>query len=171
MNQKIEKEARIGISLFIGGANLYQYETYYNKALDSDKKKYPSIAEQELHQNRLVAKSIEESFPSVWESTLEFFNTNIGLITKLSFAKGLAKSEEEAADVIIYNKAVDGNSIFPISKIIENAVLETKKNPVTPGPKNGGSTLQLPTGFLQMHHPKEENLLQFHHQYKKISKL
>jgi hypothetical protein len=46
---------------------------------------------------------------------------NIGLITKLSFAQGLAKSEYDTADVIIYNKAAGGPSVFPIRKIIENS--------------------------------------------------
>jgi hypothetical protein len=171
LNRKIDSEVRIGISLFIGGSNLSNYESYFDKALASNKKKNPSIAEQELHQSRLVAKSIETYFPSVWGSTLDFFNSNIGLITKLSFAQGLAKSEKESADVIIYNKAVDGKSVFPISKVIEDAISLTKLNPIIAGPKNGGSTLQLPTGFLQMHHPQGDNLIQFHHQYKKISKL
>jgi hypothetical protein len=171
LNQKIDSEVRMGMSLFIGGSNLSNYESYYNKALDFDKRKNPSIAEQEVHQSRLVAKSIESHFPSVWESMLDYFNSNIGVITRLSFAQGLAKYDQEVADLIIYNKEVDGKTIFLISKIIDNAIALTKLNPIVAGPKNGGSTLQLPTGFLQMHHPQGDNLLQFHHQYKKISKL
>lgn len=171
LNQKIDLEVRTGISLFIGGTNLSNYEEFFNKALDCDRHQNPSIAEQEFHQSRLVANSIKANFPSIWESTIDFFNVNIGLITKLSFAQGLAKSRNESADVIIYNKAIDGKSIFPIDKIIEDAISFTKTSPIAPGPKNGGSTLQLPTGFLQMHHPQGENLLQFHHRYKKISTL
>ena len=171
LNRKLDLEIQIGLSLFIGGTNLSQYEDYFKQALDFDKKKTPSIAAQELHQSRLVAKSIDSNFPAIWAALLDFFSTNIGLITKLSFAQGLAKSEKDAADVIIYNKAVGGQSIFPISRIIENAILHNKSDPVTAGPRNGGSTLQLPTGFLQMHHPQGDNLLQFHHQYKKISNL
>ena len=168
---KLDAEVQMGISLFIGGANLANFKNYYEKALALNKKKNPSIAEQELHQSRLVAKSIEVNYPSAWEATINFFNANIGLITKLAFAQGLAKSTKDAADVIIYNKVTDGPFIFPIPKIVENAKLSTKKIPITAGPKNGGSTLLLPTGFLQMHHPQSDNLLQFHHQYKKISKL
>jgi hypothetical protein len=168
---KLDEEVQIGISLFIGGTNIGDFKNYFEKALASDKKKNPIIAEQELHQSRLVAKSIETNYPSVWEATIDFFNANIGLITRLSFAQGLAKSVKDAADVIIYNKVTDGPSIFPISRIIENAISLTKKASIAAGPKNGGSTLLLPTGFLQMHHPQNDNLLQFHHQYKKISKL
>ena len=171
LKSKIDTEVQIGISLFIGGTNLSNYESYFDKALASNHKLNPSIAEQELHQSRLVARSIESNFPSVWKATTNFFNVNIGLITKLSFAQGLAKFKYDAADVIIYNKAAGGPSVFPIRKIIENSKLQIKKVAVTSGPKNGGSTLKLPTGFLQMHHPQSDNLLQFHHQYKKISKL
>jgi hypothetical protein len=169
LKRKVDLNVRIGISLFIGGSNLSNYESYFNKALTFNKEKNPRIAEQEIHQSRLVAKSIETCFPSEWESTLNFLNSNIGLITKLSFAQGLARFEKESADVIIYNKAADGKSVFPISKIIKDSIALTQLNPITAGPKNGGSTLQLPTGFLQMHHPQGDNLLQFHHQYKKIS--
>jgi hypothetical protein len=171
LKQKLDAEVQIGISLFIGGSNLADFEDYFKKALVSDKKKNPSIAEQEMHQSRLVAKSIEANFPSIWEATLNFFNANIGLITRLSFAQGLAKSLKDAADVIIYNKVTDGPSIFPIPRIIENVKSSARKISIVAGPKNGGSTLLLPTGFLQMHHPQSDNLLQFHHQYKKISKL
>jgi hypothetical protein len=167
--QSIDSEAQIGISLFIGGANLSRYESYFDKALEHNKKWNPSIATQELHQTRLVANSIETVFPSIWESTLDFFNSNVGLITKLSFSLGLAKSEIEAADAIVYNKVKDGKAMFPIPELIESAILSSKGDPITAGPRNGGSTLQLPTGFLQMHHPQGDNLLQFHHQYKKIS--
>ena len=169
--RSIDSEVRLGISLFVGGSNLSKYENYFEKASEHNKKWNPSIAIQEHHQTRLVANSIEAIFPSVWESTLDFFNSNIGLITKLCFSLGLAKSEIEAADVIIYNKAIDGNSIFSISEIIQRAIAHTKLVPIVAGPRNGGSTLMLPTGFLQMHHPQGDNLLQFHHQYKKISKL
>jgi hypothetical protein len=171
LKSKIDTEVQKGISLFIGGTNLSNYQSYFDKALTTDQKLNPGIAEQELHQARLVAHSIESNFPSVWKATINFFNVNIGLITKLSFAQGLAKSEYDAADVIIYNKTVGGPSVFTIRRIIQNSKSQTKKVGVVPGPKNGGSTLQLPTGFLQMHHPQNDNLLQFHHQYKKISKL
>ena len=171
LKHKMDAEAQIGISLFIGGTNLANYEDYFDQALALDKKKNPIIAKQEAHQSRLVANSIQTHFPSVWEATINFFNVNIELITKLSFAQGLARYKKDIADLIIYNKVTSGPSIFPIPKIIQNSKSLTNKISVASGPKNGGSTLQLPTGFLQMHHPQSDNLLQFHHQYKKISKL
>lgn len=171
LRSKLDKDIKMGISLFIGGKSLSKYEKYFDMALEIDKVKSPRIADQEIRQSRLVANSIEMNFPAVWENTLNFFNTHIGLITRLSFAQGLAKFEEDAAEVIIYNNAIEGQILFPITSIIKKAELLTKREPISAGPKNGGSTIQLPTGFLQMHHPQGENLLQFHHQHKKVSKL
>lgn len=171
LSHKLDSETKMGISLFIGGKNLSKYEKYFEQALNIDKLKSPRIANQEIRQSRLVAQSIEMNFPTVWEHTLRFFNKNIALITRLSFAQGLAKFEGDSADVIIYNNSIAGQSFFPILSIIEKSELHTKREAISAGPKNGGSTIQLPTGFLQMHHPQGENLLQFHHQYKKISKL
>jgi hypothetical protein len=171
LNRKLDPEVYIGISLFIGGTNLSNYESYFDQAIVFNQEKNPSIAKQELHQSRLVGKSIATLFPTVWSSMLDFFNSNIGLITKLSFSQGLAKSEVESADVIVYNQTAEEESVFAIRRVIQDSVSSTQSNPVTAGPKNGGSTLQLPTGFLQMHRPQGDNLLQFHHQYEKISKL
>ena len=171
LDREIDLEVKIGLSLFIGGSNLASYESYFEQALKLDNKKNPEFAELEIHQSRLVGQSIRVNFPSIWNSTLDFFNENIGLITKLAFSQGLAMSDTDAADVIIYNKAPSGQSIFSIARIIELTELQIASHPVTAGPRNGGSTLQLPTGFLQMHHPQGDNLLQFHHQHKKISKL
>ena len=171
LKKEIDPEVKVGLSLFIGGSNLTNYESYFDQALKLDKKKIPDFAELEIHQSRLVGQSIKSNFPSIWNTTLEFFDQNIGLITKLAFSQGLAKSEKDAANVIIYNQATSGKSIFSITRIIELTELSITTQPVATGPRNGGSTLQLPTGFLQMHHPQGDNLLQFHHQYKKISKL
>ena len=169
LGAKIETSVKTGISLFIGGSNLSKYEHLYASALAHNKAKLPKIAKQEEHQKRLMASSIALHFKSIWEETLNFFNENIGLITKLSFSQGLASSVNDYADVVIYNKVVDGQTVFLIKELVEAAQERVLTSPIVPGPMNGGSTLLLPTGFLQMHHPQGENQLQFHHQYKKVS--
>ncbi len=167
----IDKDVAAGISLFIGGSSLDSYRSMYEKALAVDQKVRSKIAIQEIHQKRLLAESIAFSFPSIWEKTLDYFNENIELITRLSFAEGLAAEPKDFAQVIVYNKAPKGANIFPISALIEklNEVIDDR--PVVPGPRNGGSTLLLPTGTLQMHHPQDDNLMQFRHEYKKIVSL
>jgi hypothetical protein len=171
LGAKIETSVETGISLFIGGSNLSKYQNLYTTALTHNKAKVPKIAKQEEHQKRLMASSIALHHKSIWEETLNFFNENIGLITKLSFSQGLASSVKDYADVVIYNKVVDGQNVFLIKELVEAAQEKVLTSPVVPGPMNGGSTLYLPTGFLQMHHPQGENLLQFHHKYEKVSSL
>lgn len=166
---KIETSVKTGISLFIGGSNLSKYEHLYASVLTHNKAKLPKIARQEEHQKRLMASSIALHFESIWEETLNFFNKNIGLITRLSFSQGLASSVNDCADVVIYNRVVDRQTVFLIKELVESAQEKVLASPIVPGPMNGGSTLLLPTGFLQMHHPQGENQLQFHHQYKRVS--
>ena len=171
LGKVLDKNVAKGISLFIGGTNLSKFKRDYDRALTVSQKKTPTIATQELHQSRLVGSTIQSNFPDVWSETIEFFNNNIGLITRLSFAQGLSKSPDDVADVIVYNNADPKPALFSITSIIAKAEKQVKAIPIAYGPRNGGSTIQLPTGFLQMHHPDTENLLQFHHDFKKILKL
>lgn len=167
----IDNDVAAGISLFIGGSSLDSYRSMYEQALLVDQKIRPKIAKQETYQKRLLAESISFSFPNIWEKTLEYFNENIELITRLSFAEGLAAHPKDFAQVVVYNKAPKGSNIFPISTLVQSLKEVIAARPVIPGPRNGGSTLILPTGTLQMHHPQEDNLMQFRHEYKKIIKL
>jgi hypothetical protein len=171
LGEEFDGDVATGISLFIGGSNLVPYQSMYEKALRVDRKDRPKIAEQEIHQKRLLAESIAFSYPNIWEKTLNFFSVNIELITKLSFAEGLAADPREFAQVVVYNKAPKGSNIFPISTLVETLKEVIEASPVVPGPRNGGSTLLLPTGTLQMHHPQDDNLMQFRHEYKKIVNL
>lgn len=171
LQSQVDSDVQAGISLFIGGENISQYSKLYEDAIASDETKFPNLVKQERHQKRLLAVSIATNYPSIWQSTLNFFNQNIGLITRLSFARGLAALESDSADLVIYNRLTSGSSFFSIDSIVEKAERAITRQPIGPGPKNGGSTLQLPTGFLQMHHPTGDNQLQFHHQYQKISML
>ena len=171
LEEKTDPAVTAGISLFIGGNNLSNYEKLFEAALKSDSIKEPRITIQQKRQRRLVSSSIKSNHPSIWETTLDFFNSNVALITELSFAKGLAASETEHADIIVYNNVIDGENIFVIPEILDAIKKEKEKSRIIPGPLNGGSTLYFPTGFLQMHHPQGDNQLQFHHQYKKISRL
>jgi hypothetical protein len=168
---KVADSVRAGISLFIGGTNIEQYREYFETALNEDTKQMPKIAEQERHQGRLVAKSLETNLPQIWTPTLDFFNKNIELITQLSYSHGLVKSREEVADLIIYNHKGRKPDVFSIKEIVKASGLNIHARPVVAGPMNGGSTLLLPTGRLQMHRPQGDNQLQFRHEFEKISSL
>jgi hypothetical protein len=160
-----------GLSLFIGGDNLAGYQAEFDAAVALDAQKLPSIVAQEKRHRRLVADSMVLSFPSEWKKVLEFFNTNIGLITRLSFAQGLAAEEAEFADVVIYNQITDQRNIFPIAELVAAAEKDVLTRPVVAGTRYNGSTLVLPFGSLQMHRPKGVNQFQFRHEFREVSRL
>jgi hypothetical protein len=167
----ISDEVKKGISLFIGGTNLNPFEKMYTSAINSDKIVIPSLATQEIHQSRLLARSMEFNFPEIWNATLSFFNENIELITRLSYAQGLAVSKSEFADLVVYNRESSSKKLFDIENISKAAKQAVEKEKICAGPRNGGSTLLLPTGRLQMHRPQGDNMMQFRHEYLKVSKL
>jgi len=171
LGAKISKSVKAGISLFIGGSNLQGFEAQFTAAIRSDEAVNKKMAAQEKHQRRLVAESLNKNLPQFWLPTLEFFNSNIELITKLSFSHGVAASNSDAAELIVYNHKSKKPDVFVIQDMIEKCGLSVRTNPVTAGPKNGGSTLLLPTGRVQMHHPNGENQLQFRHEFEKIANL
>ena len=129
--------------------------------------------EYELRKGRLVHETLAQYNPHMDSALLDWFNDNIVEIFEFCFTKGLAKNPEDWADVIWYVNLVDDDEnideMFTISKIMHNL----KKLPVEYGNRNGGSTIQLPFGFVQWHDPgnKGNKNLQFHHKYDKIIEL
>ncbi len=167
-NRKIDAEVRTGVSLFIGGSNVDTYEELFTEALNNDKKSNPKMAVQEEHQRRLMATSLQKNLPKIWDKTIEFFNQNISLITELTFAKGASLNDRDCADVVIYNKITKTKNFFPIPDLVRKAQDQVKVSPVVAGTRNGGSTLILPTGNMQMHRPSGDNQMQFRHEYARI---
>jgi hypothetical protein len=169
--ERISKNAELALALFIGGSNLNPIRERYEGALTTDSTVRPKLFVQELNQKRLVAASIQDNFSGAWEELMGLLTMNIEIITHLSFARGLANFKEDWADFVIYNLESDAEQTFGISDLAQGSAKSLKESPIVAGPRNGGSTIILPTGFLQMHHPQGENLLQFHHSYKKIQAL
>jgi hypothetical protein len=97
---------------------------------------------------------------------MDFFRNNIGLISELAFARGATEAAEMWAEVVIYTLPDGSRSIFSISDIAARSQ-KANNSMISAGPKNGGTTIILPFGFLQMH----KNSMQFHHQLKAIKKL
>jgi hypothetical protein len=166
-NITVPEEVRFCLSLFIGGSNTYAYQEFFDLGLAASRHETPKVAEQEAHQNRLVAQSINRIAPSEWDQTLGFFRSNIDKITSAAFSRGAALNPRNWADFLIYTGVPIEDGVFSIATLIA-AAKDRAEDLVTPGPRNGGSTIQLPTGFMQMHKPQGENQVQFHHSYKKI---
>ena len=161
-------DVKKALSLFIGGANLDSYSAEFRHGISMERAVSPANFAQEVHQQRLLAVTLSRHFSDEWFSMLDYFETNIALITKLMFAKGLARDSSDEADLIVYNNVSAEQNIFKIDELAEMAHESVQHTPIAAGPKNGGSTLLLPTGFMQMHHPQGENLMQFHHKFSAV---
>lgn len=123
------------------------------------------ISYQKKH-NRLVWQSLCNWDKKMAEKLLQWFRDNIGEIAEYCFARGLAKEEKDWAQYIWYINLLgedDTDEIFSISDI-KDAMLSHMKE-VYPSSQNGGSTIQLPFGFVQWHQQK----MQFHHSLLKLS--
>lgn len=122
----------------------------------------------ERHKHRLVAQTLYQYDPSLADTLLDWFRENLFAITDFCFARGLAKYPEDWAEWIWYRNMVGekaANGFYSIQALC--AAAQNAAEQVCYGEKNGGTTIQLPFGFVQWH----QGQMQFHHQYKKISAL
>jgi hypothetical protein len=168
---RVPIEAENALRLFIGGSNLQGLEADYMQGLNTEKSINERNYIQEIHQQRLLAASIVREFPTYWNSLISFLRENSGLFTDLMFSRGLAKRPEDSADLVIYNNVQGSANVFKVESLVVAATSSTSLARISAGPRNGGSTIYLPTGFLQMHHPQGENLMQFHHKYEKVASI
>lgn len=116
--------------------------------------------------NATTLKSFDEHLYSV---LLEWFTENAYELAKLSFSMGAVRDSDEWSDFVWYINLLgenDTNDIFFIEDIC-NAVQDVAISETYYGSSYGGTTIQLPFGFVQWH----QGQLQFHHNYEKIYKL
>lgn len=100
---------------------------------------------------------------------LEWFTENAYELAKLSFSMGAVRDSDEWSDFVWYINLLgenDTNDIFFIEDIC-NAVQDVAISETYYGSSYGGTTIQLPFGFVQWH----QGQLQFHHNYEKIYRL
>lgn len=151
-----------GLRLFIGGSeNLRHVEEIFSTGLRMSAQRGHAWHNLEIHQNRLAMESIKLASRTVYEELIDFFKDNISVITHLCFASGSASRREDHAQGVLYNNAPGGAQVFNIEMLERELISSAHK--ISPGPRNGGTTIWLPFGFLQMHKPQGKNLMQFHH--------
>ncbi len=134
------------------------------QALNSSK-----VNQYQKRKNRLVWTTLLHYDPSLAAATIRWFTENIGDIANLCFSRGLAKSEEHWADFVWYINLLNENNsdeLFSIPEISEKCESQGL-NIISPGSRMGGTTIQLPFGFLQWHQSK----MQFHHGLDKLRHL
>lgn len=123
------------------------------------------VSYQKKH-NRLVWTSLYNWDKSKADSLLQWFKDNISEIAEYCFARGLAKDKKDWTQYVWYINLLgedDFDEIFSISDI--KSAMSSHLDEVCPSSQNGGSTTQLPFGFVQWHQQK----MQFHHSLEKLS--
>lgn len=127
-----------------------------------------SLINYQKRKNRLTWETLEKYDQNKAKSLLNWFKENIGNIADLCFSRGLASENCEWADYIWYINLLseDNDNTDDIYKIddIKKASTINAELMIEPGHTNGGSTIQLPFGFVQWHQGK----MQFHHSLEKI---
>lgn len=126
------------------------------------------IRNYELRKKRLVWDSLLIYNENYASSLLQWFNENIDKITTFCFSRGLAKDESDWAEYIWYKNLLGEDSMDLLYSIDElsSLVKAGSEAIIKPGTRGGGTTIQLPFGFVQWHQGK----MQFHHSYESIKK-
>ena len=105
----------------------------------------------------------------LYDVLLEWFTDNAYELARLSFSMGSVRDSSEWSDFIWYVNLLgenDTDDIFLIEDIC-NAVQEVAREKTYYGSSFGGTTIQLPFGFVQWH----QGQLQFHHNYDKLKNI
>ena len=117
-----------------------------------------------LNANTLKAYNI-----NLYQAMLDWFTKNSYKLTKLAFTMGAAKNQQEWSEYVWYINQLgenDVDQIFHIDELCQAAGNIAQKETYY-SDKNGGTTIQLPFGFVQWHQAQ----MQFHHSYEKIRTL
>ncbi len=163
-NTKIPVSVQRAINLFWDAADdaVKIIEQYADK---SNNRNY----DLQIRHRSLNATTLKNYDEKLYHDLLKWFAENAYEITKLSFSMGAVLDREEWSDFVWYINLLDENDVDDIFYIEDlcNAVEKVAKQETYFSTKNGGTTIQLPFGFVQWHQGK----LQFHHNYEKICEL
>lgn len=164
-SKEIPEDVKRAISLFWGSAeDVLQLIEIYGTNKDY-----------EIRKHRMVAETLKKYNHELYFKLLHWFKENAKEISDFCFSRGLAKDENEWANVIWYINELGENSIdemFFFDELLNYFQIESASE-TEYGSVGGGTTIQLPFGFVQWHSPTKKipGCLQFHHNYYKISKI
>lgn len=123
----------------------------------------------QLRHKSLNATTLKKYNEHLYNVLLQWFTDNAYEIAKLSFSMGAVYDSKEWSDFVWYINLLEENdmdNLFFIEDIC-NAVQKVADSETYYGSSYGGTTIQLPFGFVQWH----QGQLQFHHNYNKILSL
>lgn len=130
-----------------------------------DKSDAKSFSLQMRHKS-LNATTLRAYDKHLYDALRNWFSEHIYELTKLSFTMGAASDPKEWSELVWYVNLLGENDIdcvFPIKDICRAAATVADRDTFY-GDSNGGTTIQLPFGFVQWH----QKQLQFHHSFEKI---
>ena len=130
---------------------------------DRSNSKYFDLQMRHKSLNATTLKAYDEH---LYDALLAWFTDNAYELAKLSFSMGAVFDSKEWSDFVWYINLLGENNtddIFFIEDIC-NAVQKVAKDETYYGSSYGGTTIQLPFGFVQCH----QGQLQFQHEYNKI---
>lgn len=155
----IPDNVKEAIKLFWGFSEKTDYiiDNYSDKNKSYERKKH-----------RIVATTLKNYSTSLYDCLIKWFNENIENIFDFCFSKGLATENNNWSKIIWYKNDVDEVDIDVMINIDDTKKC-LKENCVY-GTRTGGSTIQLPFGFVQWHSPTKKipGDMQFHHKYNEI---
>ena len=165
----VDDDAQRALRLFIGGESLpISAMEVFEKGQSVSQKTTPEVSKLEKAQSRLSLHSISVVDRIGYESLLDLFRSHFEIIARLVFGLGASAELESEAQAIVYNRHAGGVQIFRVEDIMSADT--SVRQLIDRGPRNGGTTIWLPFGFLQMHRPQGQNLLQFHHKRTSIER-
>lgn len=125
--------------------------------------------DQQLRHKSLNATTLKTYNEHLYDVLLQWFTDNAYALAKLSFSMGAVCDSKEWSDFVWYINLLGENNIDDLLCIedICNTVQKVAKGETYYGSSYGGTTIQLPFGFVQWH----QGQLQFHHNYEKLCTL
>ncbi len=163
-NKQIPSSVKRAINLFWAAADdaVEIIEKYADK---KNKKNY----KRQIRHKSLNATTLKNYDERLYDDLLNWFVENAYEITKLSFSAGAVLDKCEWADFVWYINLLGENKTDEILNIEAICQAAQKRAEIETyfGSRNGGTTIQLPFGFVQWH----QSQLQFHHNYKKVASM
>ncbi len=161
----IPNEVKTAISLFWGITdNVSEIINEYGTKLPYERRK-----------RRLVGDTLKKYNESLYNALISWFRQNIYKIADFCFSRGLASNSKDWATVVWYKNELGENQVDQIYLTSELCQKIASASPLKTcyGKIGGGTTLQLPFGFVQWHSPTKKipGDMQFHHKYDKIKEL
>ncbi len=163
-NTKIPADVQRAINLFWASAD--DAVSIIEKYGDNSNSKNYNL---QLRHKSLNATTLKAYDKHLYDVLLAWFIENAYELAKLSFSMGAVSNCSEWSDFVWYINLIGENctdDIFLIEAVC-NAVQDVAQKETYYGSSYGGTTIQLPFGFVQWH----QGQLQFHHSYTKIDNL